>query len=155
MKVDKTCGFKNAGRGKWGHGFGTGAVDLGNGLVSQEITFGPHGCTSISFLSVMDCNAGKGIALSGAEFPQKPTKGLHMVAAGAYREKVENILVPKGYLDLSKVSNLQNLKSLAAKNEIEMTEDMNALYRENPEMKRYRYSCGCKLHYPDSPGAKL
>lgn len=146
--VAKDCSFKNAGRGASAHADGDPVVDMGNGMVRQDVTIGSDACNSHETLVVIDCPSGQGVLVDGKATLDGP------VIAGAWHTDVENILKPRGPIDLSSESTIDGLRKIAQDSGLDASTDLRAFYRKNSSMKRIDYRCGCKLYYPNSRGAK-
>lgn len=147
LTVGPDCSFENAGRGRWGHGRGAAVVNIGGGRIGQKITFGHFGCSASQVLLFKNCNVDAGIVLVG-KFGHGP-----QIAGGSFTS-IEAIQAPDGPIGLTKNSTVGELQEIAIDNDIRFSTDLKDFFQENAKMKRFDYSCGCELYYPDSPGAK-
>lgn len=120
--------------------------DLGSGRVGQRISSKWEACSGTEELLVVDCNALEGIMLTGKE----PEIGI----AGASYTSIAEIQYPKGPIRLTKTTTVDQIEATARRHDINYTRALYGHFDEMPEHKRYNPYQGCKIFYPDSPGAK-
>lgn len=120
--------------------------NLGNGRVGQRISSKWYACSGTEQLLFVDCSALEGIMLTGKE----PAIGVE----GASYTSIAEIQYPKGPISLTKTTTVDQVEATARKHDIFYTRALYGHYDEMPEHKRYNPYQGCKIFYPDSPGAK-
>ncbi len=143
------CSFANAGEGRFGHGSGAAVVDLGASKVGQKLSFGRDGCNIDEVLLFADCSSGEMIQIGGIRLDTD------VDVAGAYYTHIRNIQQPIGPIGLTEQTTVGQLIAISEKHDFRYTTDIDAVVNSLKRRNRYDPSCGCKLYYPDSPGAKL
>lgn len=129
------CSFVNGGDQDWIEGGAS--VDLGNGFVGQNIE---------RSVNVVDCNNRTGINISG------PVVGMTSCGPSIDVDKIWPLppgLVPKVE------GRLAELAIRASRRDLAVQYDLNERFKADRRKDRFSQLCGCKLYYPDSPGAKL
>lgn len=119
--------------------------DLGNGRIGQKITSG-DGCDVYEKLLFVDCNAMEGILMSG--------QSVELWVSGGTYQSIAEIQYPKGPIGFTKDTTVAKVEAIAKKHDIHVTRELYAHYSYMAEKKRYNPYQGCKIFYPDSPGAK-
>ncbi|MEP3948518.1 hypothetical protein [Ascidiaceihabitans sp.] len=141
VKHSDTCSFYYAGANDMGAG--KDAVDQGNGLVSQELSF-----FFASGMAVVDCTSATSAIVWAKNPPQdEQTSCGETLPISAH-------LPPTGALDVSGIGSVAGLVQFAATNGFRTTADANDLNKNQRRKDRFDAFCGCKLHYPESAGAK-
>ncbi|WP_420584434.1 hypothetical protein [Ruegeria sp.] len=148
-KVKKDCSFTDAGDGWSSDFYGGSAANIGGGRVGQRLVL-DAACVRSESVMVVDCNTKEFIQIRGVCTPPDPeTAGF----LGLY--SADLLYPPRGQLKLNsntRVEDLANLSKRAGYDHWDSSEDfMSRAKRKN----RINPFCGCKLYYPDSPGAKL
>ncbi|WP_170409240.1 hypothetical protein [Ruegeria atlantica] len=129
------CSFKNGGDQDWIQGGAS--LDLGNGFVGQKID---------RSVNVIDCNNRTGINISG------PVVGL--TSCGPSIDVDEIWPLPTGLVPTAE-GRLADLAERASRRDLAVYFDVNERFKTEKRKDRFDQLCGCKLYYPDSPGAKL
>ena len=150
IKPQDDCSVENLGRGVFGHGDATPAQDLGNGMSSQVVSFGPTGCTVTEVLVVTDCATRNNFLAPGVT-ETSVSDGPGVFVAGGDYTAVKYIMPPYGPIDLSDNVSIEKLVAIAEKNDLGYSLDRHSLWRE-AGIKHFDTYCGCKLFYPDLPG---
>ena len=127
------------------------AVNLGNGRVYQIRETISEGDQSSSSLFVTDCNARLVTYLVG------PVIGSDETGCGTFYEHGD-LIGPDGIVNLLEGRDLYELEAIvvAAGGSVR---DPNEVFNETDwgapvwRKERVSFSCGCRLFYPDSPGA--
>ncbi|WP_147235135.1 hypothetical protein [Ruegeria sp. A3M17] len=141
VNMSRDCSFVGGGRDDFLGG--EPAQDLGAGRISQVVSdFGAE--TAV----VSDCETGEQVQVNG--FWREAES-----AACQSSTKVVRYLKPNGSLDLSLGASIKELSSEIVSLGYSVRQgvtfdDRRARPRDYPD-----FFCGCKLYYPDSPGAKL
>ncbi|UUV05017.1 hypothetical protein [Ruegeria sp. YS9] len=145
-KVLPDCSFRNGGRGQFAIFGGKPVVDIGNGRVGQRIHSG-EGCSPDESLFFMNCADGTGIVVEGLHYSSE--------IAGYAPSSIDLIQKPLGAIGLTSETTVSNVEEVATKNRYTFTKEVRDFFGRSENHKRIDYTCGCKLYYPDSPGAKL
>ncbi|WP_299665978.1 hypothetical protein [uncultured Ruegeria sp.] len=141
VKTAEDCSFTGGGRNDYL--IGDAANDLGRGRVYQIL----HDFTSETAV-VTDCKADEQVQIYA--------QGKDALTSSCDSEiKVVSHLKPNGPVDLDFGQNLENLSSEVRRlgyrvNQRIAFDETGARPRDYPD-----FYCGCKLYYPDSPGANL
>jgi hypothetical protein len=122
-------------------------TDIGSGRVGQKITAG-SGCGSAEYLLFMDCTNGEAIRVAGA-----PDENYNI--AGAYLAAIRLIQPPYGPIALRATTTVVEVEAIARANDYEYTRDVMADVNNMIRPQRYDPFIGCKIFYPESPGAKM
>lgn len=145
LTIGERCEFENA--GSWKAPVEGGPVTaFSDSLVAQPIT--DLSCGAVNELWVADCATGD-------------TATFHGTLCGGAALTIPHTSVgcfdgPDGLLEMTQSSTLSQLIASAEKNGI--TAKAGRIEDQLSEIPRHRRpepTCGCKLYYPDSPGAKL
>ena len=120
--------------------------NLKNGRIGQKISSSHEGCSGVEELLFVDCNALEGILLTGTR-PEVQISGGNFVS-------IAEIQYPKGPIAFTKDTTVAKVEAIAQKHDIYYTRALYEHYDKMPEHKRYNPYQGCKIFYPDSPGAK-
>ncbi len=150
--------FDKAGRGKWNSFRGQPVVDLGNGRIGQRLSSG-DACRSQQNLFFMDCSSAEGIVIGGQLVGSETIVGADgkkvvSLPIGVH-ESIELIQRPLGPIDLSEQTTVPELQSIVKNHRYRSTTSLDTFFGRTVDQKKVDYTCGCKLYYPDSPGAKL
>ncbi|WP_299986858.1 hypothetical protein [uncultured Ruegeria sp.] len=145
-KVLPDCSFEHSGRGKWNYFGGNAVVDIGNGRIGQRIKSG-QGCSPRDALFFQDCTTGESIVIEGKYF----NSGI----AGHVPTSIDLIQKPDGPIGLTSATTVPELEQIPVEHRYSFTKDVQEFFGRTEDHKRIDYTCGCKLYYPDSPGAKL
>ncbi|OJY33564.1 MAG: hypothetical protein BGP11_22070 [Rhodobacterales bacterium 65-51] len=123
--------------------------NLGGGRTGQKI-YSSYACSGgIERLLFVDCNALEAIAVDGIYDPEAiPLGG---VDAGT---SIAMIQYPKGHLRFTEKTTVAQVEAIARKHGYRFSRDVYSDYDTLSEAKRYNPYQGCKIFYPDSPGAK-
>ncbi len=145
LSVGERCEFENA--GSWKSPLEGGPVTgFAGSLVAQRIT--DLTCGSTQELWVADCETGEALVFSGTL-----CGGLPLTVPVSTVSCFDG---PDGLLEMSQSSSLSQLAEAAKKHGIRTkSETISDRLKNLPFNRRPSPACGCKLHYPDSPGAKL
>ncbi len=145
LSIGERCEFENA--GSWKSPLEGGPlIGFAGSLVAQRITDLTCGATQV--LWVADCETGEALVFFGQ-------------LCGGPDITVPNSTVscfdgPDGLLEMSQSSSLSQLREAARRNDIRTkSEHISDRLNGLPFNRRPSPNCGCKLYYPDSPGAKL
>ena len=118
-----------------------------------------HGEGQVTDVIVGDCASREVIRIFS--FEEWSIEKLDSACNLVGREPV-SLLEPNGPFTLTEGSTLTELKShlSAYSDQVTIDEDLEPLLLDDlgkkvPKKDRFDPLCGCKLHYPDSPGAKL
>lgn len=121
--------------------------DLGNGRVAQRVTYAGS-CNVTERLVFVDCMSMEFIAIVG----EPPDPSLP-AAAGLTEKRVVEIQKPRGQIQLGSNSTVLGLAKIAEAQDYDYTRDPNDLLEGLKRRNRFDPFCGCKLFYPDMPGA--
>lgn len=143
IEVSADCSFEHA--GLQNEHAGGPANDLGNGRISQNLG-------SEYEVMVADCETKQAILLSS------PTKVVNDVC-GPTDVWLGPVSGPKGYLTLKEGETLEDLVRIAKARSVKVNVDAGSINIDpwGDVVRRREFVnlfCGCKLYYPDSPGAK-
>ncbi|MFZ0097919.1 MAG: hypothetical protein WAK98_05515, partial [Gemmobacter sp.] len=100
-------------------------------------------------LLFVDCNALEAIFVEGIEDPD----AVSIAGRGANRSIAE-IQYPKGPISFTKDTTVSKVEAIAKKHGFRYSRDVYGDYDFLSKKKRYNPYQGCKIFYPDSPGAK-
>ncbi len=152
IKKLPNCAFDRAGRGPYGFGYAKEAQKIGGGLVAQSIHFGGC-CNHKNALLVTDCGRSEAALFYGNSGPLSAV-GIE----GFTFSSIEYIQPPHGPIALTSKSTIPGLIAKAKKGNVYWSGDVAVLWKRQgslpPNIKRFDPYCGCKLHYPETPGAK-
>ncbi|WP_209597670.1 hypothetical protein [Ruegeria sp. HKCCSP351] len=141
VKTAKDCSF--TGGGRFDYLSGDQAHDLGDSRVYQ-VLYEFTGENAV----VTDCNTAEQVQVYAFDESAQ-------TAACESPAKVVNYLKPSGPIDLSVGKGIEDLSSKIKRMGYRASrgvkfDEIGARPRDYPD-----FFCGCKLYYPDSPGAKL
>jgi hypothetical protein len=153
---DASCAFKNAAENDVNGYFKANAsIDLGHGQVGQKLQRSQAQCGGASeVLIVLNCNAGKSLALAGAVDPVFGKKSPVLIGP-APSSSISNIQPPHGPISLGQGTSISKLSAIAKKHRIGEYKSLNALRIGTRSRNSVDFWCGCKRFYPSSAGAKL
>lgn len=145
------CSFAFA--GEYDNYFGTPVNKIKSGLLVQTV-HSLDACNPETNLVITDCqNVQAAILLGKGPYPEEGQAHI----AGYTPSLIGHHLAPEGPLVLSKIDNVSDLRAQASEIGLRSYDES-----EFEEFYEYRLGndsidafCGCKLYYPDSPGAKL
>lgn len=120
--------------------------NLGEGRVGQKLTYVYEGCSSHEDLLFVDCNALEGLMLSG--------QSADSLIEGYSASTIAMIQYPKGPIRFGKGITVDHVAAVAAKHKISATRELYNHYATMKKKMRYNPYQGCKIFYPDSPGAQ-
>jgi hypothetical protein len=145
LSVGDQCDFANAGGWRWTAKGGP-ITAFGDSLVAQKVT--TLSCARDEEIWVADCQTGEVVTFLGT-LCRGP-------ASTAPYSTVRCFDGVGGLLKMSQSSTLSQLVKAAEESEITMkTGTISDQFGDFPFNRRPNPACGCKLYYPDSPGAKL
>ncbi len=124
-----------------------GAVkDLGEGRVGQKLSENYDGCSYSEELLFVDCNALEGLMLDGQSIDSK--------IGGMSANSIAEIQYPKGPIRFGKGYTVERVAAVASKHKIRFTRNLYDHYETMAKKMRYNPYQGCRIFYPDSPGAQ-
>ncbi len=145
MTTGDQCRFENAGNWRWTTEGGP-VTAFGGSLVAQKLT--TFGCGKDEEIRVSDCETGELVTFFGT------TCGGPILTIPF--STVECFDGTDGLLQMSQSSTLSQLAESAERNGVQFrSETISEQFEDFPINRRPKANCGCKLYYPDSPGAKL
>ena len=148
IKIASDCSFTDGTKGYIGPLTAGPAIDLGDDKIGQKLTAVYDGglCGIVlERLLVVDCSTGDDLVFEGRE------KGDHAESG----TEIRNIQRPAGPLSLSPGFTMADLQETAQRNDISFeVNSIHDLARKLKPRNRFDAACGCKLHYPDSLGAR-
>jgi hypothetical protein len=121
--------------------------DRGNGRVAQKIVFSNYGCNAAEALLFVDCNRPEAILLFGV------LPGDKISPAGTSFTSIADIQPPLGPISIHANSTVDDLARTARRAGIEYLLSPARLFTGSPRQDRYDILSGCRLFYPDLPGA--
>lgn len=149
IKKLPNCAFDRAGRGPYGFGYAKEAQKIGGGLVAQSIHFGDC-CVDNNALLVTDCGRSEAALFYGNPNSEQ--------FAAVRSSSIKYIQPPYGPIALTSKATIPGLIAKAKKRNVYWSGDVAELWKRNgflpANIKRFDPFCGCKLHYPETPGAK-
>jgi len=127
---------------------GMAPVEIGNGKVGQRIFYSSL-CSISERLLVVDCNSLEGIVIDGVldEYGERAHGGFPPVS-------VDMLYPPRGKIRLTKSVTISDLAAVSLAEGYDFTTDLQAAFATKKKKNRYNSFNGCKIFYPDSPGAK-
>ncbi len=145
MTIGDRCEFENA--GSWKSPVEGGPViAFSDSLIAQPIT--DLTCGAINDLWIADCATGDAVTFHG-NLCGGAALTIPYTSIGCFDG-------PDGLLEMTQSSTLSQLTASAEKNGITAkVEKIEDHLDDLPRSRRPEPTCGCKLYYPDSPGAKL
>jgi hypothetical protein len=138
--------FKWAGEELWDSKEGSAPFDVGNGKVGQKLYRGDGNCNQMEFLLVVDCISVEHIVIEGLD----DQKGL----ISPYSTSVDLLYPPKGKIRLTESVTISDLAEVSGDEGYTFTTDLQSALETKKKRNRYNPFNGCKIFYPDSPGAK-
>lgn len=121
---------------------GHAVMDIGGGRVAQVVSGLPDSyCPNNERLLFIDCTTSEAILLQGR------SKGEGLLT-------VRQIQPPYGPIGLTKDITVGEVAAIATKHEISFTRDLEVMNANVIKRMRVNPYQGCKIFYPDSPGAK-
>lgn len=152
-KTAKDCSFRKSGHDKLSRSFrGNPARDIGGGRIAQVLTGGSYDASG-EMLLFADCSAG-----DAAVFWQLETlNGGPVISSctGSATLAVTELQPPNGPIALRPNTTVESLVAASNNTFVLVETDFDAFFRKIRGNDRFDPLCGCKLYYPDSPGAKL
>jgi hypothetical protein len=142
IAVGADCSFTEAGSTYELPISGRAAVDLGDGRIGQRLESSGY-CTQSEFLLVVDCNRREMISITGVEYGNDLTGGF----------SVDQLYAPRGAIRLSRRPSVGQLVSIAERAGYEYRLGLPEFIDDLGRRNRPDPFCGCRLFYPDSPGA--
>jgi hypothetical protein len=121
------------------------AIDIGDGRVGQKLIM-DYGCQTSEHLLFAECNTGNALLVAGEEVPD-------YILGGGY-SSIARIQPPYGPIALTARSTVDEVAEIAEANGYSYTRDVMADPMTMARFQRYDPFIGCKLFYPDSPGAR-
>lgn len=132
---------------------GQAVVDVGGGRVGQVVSGLPDAfCPNDERLLFIDCTTSEAILLDGRS--RKIPESMERLLMGAGPPTVRQIQPPYGPIGLTKDITVGEVAAIATKHEIGFTRDLEVMSANVIKRMRYNPYQGCKIFYPDSPGAK-
>jgi len=123
---------------------GKAPVDIGKGKIGQRITFaGP--CGFAEYLLVVDCISLETIVIEGLPNPE--------VINGISSPEVFRLYPPHGKIRLTKSVTVAELAAISAAEGYEHDTDLQKVLAVKKKKNAYNPFTGCKVLYPESPGA--
>lgn len=143
--VDEQCEYANADKDDRNvNSTGRPVVDVGAGKVAQSRTKSA-GCSIENTLLVVDCTRPQAIAIQGTVSEEETGNGLFV-------ESIRGIQISGGGpIALRATTTIDELLAISEKHQL--------IYVTGPELVKSDQEvgldtfCGCKLYYPDTPGA--
>ena len=123
-------------------------VDLGDARVGQRLYF-HGGCSIYQKLLFVDCRAPDAVMIDGI-FVQSEEPRI----AGFISTSISAIQAPKGALDWNKVENVDDVLAVSRANGYHVTRNVPEFVMQMKWRNRFDPFNGCKIHYPDSAGAR-
>ncbi|MDA7963059.1 hypothetical protein [Ruegeria sp.] len=158
LVVEKSCAFSKGGRKKYDTFSGEPVIDLGNGHIAQKLITGTN-CMSRLNLFVSDCSTGQGIVVFGKRVGpvKKSDESGHKTVSSAQGPDatIDLLQEPLGPLGLNSQTTLLDVRRTSIEHNYRAETNLRWFFSRHETRKRIDYTCGCKLYYPDSPGAKL
>ncbi len=157
LKMDASCAFVNGGISD--EISGGPAVPLGDGRFYQLVENGLFNRT-IPTAIIVDCNF-RQMTMIGAKYINLDDEEPHDPCFGPVSGELSHFLPPDGPLELTEGRDLLEFEEIAFK-----TEDIQVVANGGrvmgpdiygipyPRKDRVDFLCGCKIHYPESAGAK-
>ncbi len=144
------CSFAFA--GEYDDYFGTPVTKIKSGLLVQTV-HKVDACSPETNLMITDCQNAKAVLLLGnGPYPEEGQAHI----AGFTPNLIGHHLAPEGPLELAEIDNIEDLRANASEIGLRSYDKS-----EFDEFYEYRMGndtldafCGCKIYYPDSPGAK-
>jgi hypothetical protein len=132
----------------WG-GFilGGRAIDIGDGRVGQKITK-INGCRRTEYLLFVECLTGSGITIMGEYQSGSGGGDVEMLS-------ISTMQSPYGPIALRAATTVDEVDAVAKANDYKYTRDVMADVNKMIRPQRYDPFIGCKIFYPESPGAKM
>jgi hypothetical protein len=125
---------------------GKAPVDIGKGKIGQRITFsGP--CDFVEYLLVVDCISLETIVIQGLPDPEA-------IAYFYYSSpEIFRLYPPHGKIRLTKSVTVAELAAISAAEGYEYETDLQKVLGVKKKKNIYNTFTGCKVLYPESPGA--
>ena len=127
---------------------GKAPVDIGRGKIGQRITFaGP--CGFAEYLLVVDCISLETIVIKGLQDPEAIVHGYYS------SPEIFRLYPPHGKIRLTRSVTVAELAAISAAEGYEYETDMQKVKVLAVKKKKNAYNpfTGCKVLYPESPGA--
>ena len=147
VKTNPDCSFRRAGKTMEDVGEGQPALDIGNGRVSQVVSFGEHSCMVDEFLIVQDCGTGDTVMLRGLIDPAND-------GGTGIQHSVRMLAERVAPLSFNEAVSLDAMSARAQQVGSSVSADVKDFLMPFRKKDRFDPNCGCKLFYPESTGAQ-
>lgn len=148
IKIFSDGSFDEAGDDFYGTLSGKAPVDIGEGKIGQRIIVGDF-CSYGERLLVVDCISLQAIVIYGREDPDDPG-----FDGGMPPDKLAMLYSPHGKIRLTKSVTIEELAAISNAEGYKYDADPPKTFASVKKKNRYNPFNGCKIFYPDSPGAK-
>lgn len=155
VTVAGDCSFENAGADPLGYvhdrRWGRPAQDIGNFLVIQRHRQDSGACDTVETLEIVDCRSARVLWLEG----EQPTNAV-MIGGQSVWKTLDAVLYPTGRFAIRQGWTFDEIMAEADRLDVTV-EEVGDYYREASTSVRWDIPdpmCGCRLFYPDSPGAR-
>ena len=147
IKINSDGSFEEAGNDFYASLSGKAPVDIGGGKIGQRIVVGGF-CSYDERLLVVDCTSLEMIVIYGREDPDDPGIG-----GGMPPDKLAMLYPPHGKIRLTKSVTVAELAEISAAEGYEYETNPQTAFAVKRKRNTYNPFTGCKVLYPDSPGA--
>jgi hypothetical protein len=147
IEISSDGSFREAGDTFYGTISGKAPVDIGEGKVGQRIVDGGF-CTFVERLLVVDCFSLETIVIYGRRDPDDPGIG-----GGMPTYELAMLYPPHGKIRLTKSVTIAELAAISKAEGYHYDADPRKTFASVKKKNRYNPFTGCKVLYPDSPGA--
>lgn len=147
IKINSDGSFEEAGDDFYASLSGKAPVDIGGGKIGQRIVVGGF-CSYGERLLVVDCISLEAIVIYGRDDPDDPGIG-----GGMPPDKLAMVYPPHGKIRLTKSVTIAELAAISKAEGYHYDADPRKTFASVKKKNRYNPFTGCKVLYPDSPGA--
>ena len=121
--------------------------DIGGGRTGQVIETNGGSCGLFQALLLVDCTTGQAIMINGVRPATQPADGPELF------ESTRALQPPEGPLALTAATTVPEVAALAAAQGWRVQADVPDMIAAMSAQNRYNPLMGCKIYYPDLPGA--
>ncbi len=147
IKIFSDGSFEEAGDTFYGGISGKAPVDIGEGKIGQRIT--DYGfCWAGQRLLVVDCISLETIVIYGRVDPDDPG-----IEGGSPSNHLAMLYPPHGKIRLTKSVTIAQLAAISEAEGYQYETDARKTFTAEKKKNTYNPFTGCKVLYPDSPGA--
>jgi len=147
IQINADGSFSQAEEHRYERIYGDATRDIGGGKIGQRI-IDSGACSASESLLIVDCFSLETIVIKGLVDPDEPE-----IEGGGPSNRLAMLYPPQGKIRLTKSVTVAELAKISAAEGYEYETDPKKAFAVKRKQNTYNPFTGCKVLYPDSPGA--